>query len=272
MLYSRQINPTKILFSLAFIVLVVSFSFQVSAKEYSFIVQPNFKPDKMKAIYQPFVEYLKKETGATFNVTAEKSFLTYWIKMKKGKYDLIMDAAHFTDYRISHMGYQVLVKMPDTVSFSLITNSNELIFDEKELVGKKLITLPPPSLGSTRLVKMFPNPLKQPRITSTNSAVKAIKAVQKGEYFAALVPTPMLNQFKDVNTVRTTQPVPHMAISASSSIDKELQSKIRIALLKASGSEQGRKMLNGLSITSFKITTAKTYRGYEKLLSGVWGY
>jgi ABC-type phosphate/phosphonate transport system substrate-binding protein len=272
MLCSRQINPTNSLFALVFIVLVMSFSFQVSAKEYSFVVQPIYKPDKIKAIYQPFVEYLKKETGATFNVIAEKSFLTYWIKMKKGKYDLIMDAAHFTDYRITHMDYQVLVKMPDTVTFSLITNSKEFIFDEKELVGKKLITFPPPSLGSTRLVKMFPNPLRQPRITSTNSAIQAIKAVQRGEYFAALVPTPMLNQFKNVNTVSTTQPVPHMAISASGSIDKELQSKIRVALLKASGSEQGRKMLNGLNITSFKTTTAKAYRGYEKLLAGVWGY
>lgn len=70
------------------------------AIEYNFIVQPIFKPGKTMQIYGPLVQYLNKETGHTFKIITAKSFLSYWEIMKRGEYDLILDAAHFTDYRI----------------------------------------------------------------------------------------------------------------------------------------------------------------------------
>ncbi|MDH5659828.1 MAG: PhnD/SsuA/transferrin family substrate-binding protein, partial [Gammaproteobacteria bacterium] len=200
------------------------------------------------------------------------SFISYWAKMKKGQFDLILDAAHFTDYRIKRMNYSVLAKIPNTESFSIITNAKEHLTDYKKLVGKKLITLPSPSLSSMRLAQMFPNPARQPNISSTNSTEVAIKSVQQGTYYAALVPTSMLSEIKDINTVNTTISTPHMAISASPKITKEIQNKIRAALIKASTTASGKAMLSAINIPSFNATDAKTYQGYEKLLAGVWGY
>ena len=83
--------------------------------------------------------------------------------------------------------------------------------------------MPSPSLSSVHLAQMFPNPARQPYVTNTNSAEMAIKAVQEGKYYAALVPTSLLSHIKDINTVNTTKENPRMAISASPKIDKELQ-------------------------------------------------
>ena len=242
------------------------------AAQYNFIVQPIHSPAKMKEIYQPMADYLNKETGHTFNIVTAKSFISYWAKMKKGQYDLILDAAHFTDYRIKRMNYTILAKMPKTQSFSLITHENERLADYKKLIGKKLITLPSPSLGSMHLAKMFPNPAQQPNITNTNSAETAIKEVQQGKYYAALVPTSMLSNIRNINTVNTSDMTPRMAVSASPKINKEVQNKIRIALIKASTTSNGKTMLNAIKISAFKATNAKTYQGYEKLLASVWGY
>ena len=33
-----------------------------------------------------------------------------------------------------------------------------------------------------------------------------------------------------------------------------------------------KQMLEAINISSFKPTNARVYRGYEKLLAGVWGY
>ena len=242
------------------------------ATQYDFVVQPIHSPAKMKEIYQPMADYLNKETGHTFNIVTAKSFISYWAKMKKGQYDLILDDAHFTDYRVKHMDYSILAKIPKTQSFSIITNKDENLTDYKKLVGKKLITLPSPSLGSMHLAKMFPNPAQQPNITNTNSTEKAIKAVQRGKYYAALVPTSMLNNVNNINTLNTSEITPRMAVSASPKIGKELQNKIRVALIKASTTSSGKSMLSAINISAFKATNAKTYQGYEKLLASVWGY
>lgn len=270
-LYFSVSTKRKKMFAV-FIALSVFYSTSIHAKQYTFIVQPIFKANKTKQIYEPLIQYLRHETGLDFEIITDDSFISYWSKMKKGQYDLILDAAHFTDYRIKNMGYTVLVKLPDTVSFSLITNEDDLVFDYTELVGQSVVTLPPPSLGSVRLAQMFPNPMRQPRISSVDSAVDAIKNVENKKCFAALVPTPLLNQHRNVNTVGITRPVPHMAISASPKIDKAAQIKIRQALIKAANTKEGLAMLKKINLPTFQATSAKTYKGYEKLLSDVWGY
>lgn len=258
-----------IIAGLVFTLLISSNSF---AKEYHFIVQPIFKASKTMQVYRPLVQYLSKETGHTFKIITAKSFLSYWEIMKRGEYDLILDAAHFTDYRIKNMQYTVLAKIPDTVSFSLVSHEEEIILDYDELIGKEVVTLPPPSLGSVRLAQMFPNPMRQPVILSSESATEAINSVKNGKYFAALIPTPLLNQHRNLNTIGTTRAVPHMAISASPKIEKSVQHKIREALVNAVNSSDGRAMLKLLNLPSFQATSARTYRGHEQLLSGVWGY
>ncbi len=276
MFLSRAINKFSCAFKKKALITTMIFSLLVStncfADHYNFIVQPIFKPNKIKQIYAPLVRYLNKKTGHTFKVTTANSFISYWEKMKKGQFDLILDAAHFTDYRIKNMHYTVLAKIPDTVSFSLITHGDEFILDLNELVGKSVVTLPPPSLGSVRLAQMFTNPMRQPIILSSDSAIEAIKDIKNRKYFAALVPTPLLTQHNDVNTINTTRAVPHMAISASPKIDKSLQNKIRHALINATKSKEGQAMLKSLNIPAFQATSAKTYRGHEQLLSEVWGY
>lgn len=261
----------KILIAASFILssLMCSNSF---AMQYNFIVQPTHNPEKIKQLYQPLVNYLNKETGHTFNVVTSSSYISYWAKMKKGQFDLILDAAHFTDYRIKRMNYTVLAKIPSTVSFSIITNENSIVTDYKKLVGKKLITLPSPSLSSMQLAQLFPNPARQPNVTNTNSAEEAIKSVQIGKYYAALVPTSMLRGVTNVNTVNTSVETPQMAISASPRISKELQNKIKSALIKASSTPNGQSMLSAIHVPAFKDANAKTYQGYEKLLASVWGY
>lgn len=244
-----------------------------TAKTINFIVQPIFSPEQTRKVYQPIISYLAEQTGEEFKLVTAKSFLSYWETMKRNEdYHLVLDAAHFTDYRVSKMGYQVLAKMPESVSFTLITNENNLILDTDELIGKPIATLPPPSIGSVRISEMFPHPARQPELFSASSARKAIDDVKKGKYIAALVPSPMLNNHPDVNVITVTEPIPHMAISASPQIPVALQNKIRSALVDAHKSSQGILCLKKMAIEKFESANNRTYKGYKKLLAGVWGY
>lgn len=249
------------------------FSSPVMSAEFQLAIQPILPKAEIEKAYQPLASYLSKITGHKITVKANYNFLGYWESMRRGQgYDLIIDAAHFTDYRDLKMKYTVLAKLQDTVTYSLVTSEDVLLFEPEELVGKKVATIPSPSLGGVRLAELFPNPLRQPRIIGTSNSREALEKLKRGEVAAALVPTPLVRGDNALNVVMTTEPVPHMALSASSSVDRETQQTIRKALTQAHKTKDGKAVLKAINLPGFDPANNATYRGYASLLEGVWGY
>lgn len=245
----------------------------VMAAELNLYVQPIESVASTERAFQPLADYLSKKIGYTVHVKTESNFLTYWEIMRRDKgFDLVLDAAHFTDYRDQQQNYHVLAKVPDTVSFSLVTSGNLLLFDASELIGKTVASAPSPSLAGVRLAQIFPNPLRQPTLVQANNFEQALEMLREGKVAAALVPTPLVNGDNSVNTVMTTKPVPHMAFSASPRISQAIRRKIREALLDANKNKQGKTMLEKLHYAQFQPADNAMYRGYENLLDGVWGF
>ncbi|MDT8282011.1 MAG: PhnD/SsuA/transferrin family substrate-binding protein [Gammaproteobacteria bacterium] len=254
--------------------LLISGSMLCQAAEYKLAIQPILPEKELIEIYQPLADYLSKATGQTISISTERNFTFYWHKMyqKRGGYDLVLDAAHFTDYRIQQQGYQAIVKMPDTVSFSIVTHEDNFVLDIKELTNKRIATMPSPSLGAMRLEKLFPNPVRIPLYTYERNANKAVESVLSGKVDAAIIPTPLASQYTNLNTVMTTEPVPHMALSASPEVPADIVEKIRTALIEAPTTADGKTLLARLKLEKFEATDNATYAGYAKLLEGIYGY
>lgn len=248
-------------------------SVAVGAAPLRLAIQPILPAAQTRAAYQPLADYLGQVIGREVRIVTSPNFLAYWETMRRrGAFDLALDAAHFTDYRDEHMGFTVLVKLPDTVSYSIVTAGDRLLFDPGELIGQPVATLTSPSLGAVRLAQMFPNPLRQPVIVKADDSVAAIRMVLAGKVMAAIVPTPLLNQYSNLNVVTTTPPVPHIALSAAPSVDAATQRAIREAMLNAGKTEAGRRMLTAVKLPGFVAADNRTYHGYAQLLQGVWGY
>jgi phosphonate transport system substrate-binding protein len=244
-----------------------------AADGYTLVVQPLIPPAAQRQAYGPLVRYLSERSGYPIRLVTARNFVTYWERMRRpGAYDLILDAAHFTAFRIARMGYRPLAKLPDVVSFSLITDEDTLIFSPDELVGKRVATLASPSLGALRLTTLFPNPVKQPLIVATDDSRAAVDSLLAGEVVAAVIPTPIARDYDTINTVLTTEQVPHMALSASPEVPAEVQSALREALLDADRQPTGRRALARARLAGFEPASTSIYRGYDRLLSGVWGY
>lgn len=241
------------------------------ADSYTFVVQPILPPAQTRKAFQPLADYLSRATGHEIRLVTAVNFLAYWARMKRGDYDLILDAAHFTDWRVKNMDYMVLAKIPDTVSYSLVTDENTLVLEPSELVGKRLATIGSPSLGAVRLAQMFPNPLRQPVAIEVDNSRQAIEAVLKGRAVAAIVPSPLVGAFP-LNVVTTTEPVPHIAFSASPDVPQAARDAIREALVEAEKTPAGQAMLKAINFPRFERADAQVYDGYAQLLEGVWGY
>lgn len=256
--------------------LLVSFSHAVTsnAAEYSLAIQPILPQEKLKKNYQPLADYLSKETGQTITITTQRNFLYYWTKMRRKKkgFDLVLDAAHFTDYRIKKQDYTVLAKLPDTVSFSIVTSEDNFILDIEELIGLRVATMPSPSLGALRLEELFPNPMRIPFYVWEQNTTVAIEKISNGEIDAAIIPSRLASTYDNLNIVTTTEPVPHMGLSASPRMPTDIVEKIRQALVSANTTESGKAMLTKLKLDKFEAATNATYDGYSELLEDVFGY
>lgn len=243
------------------------------AYEYNLVVQPVLSEQDIRKNYQPLAEYLASQTGHTFTIKTHKNFFTYWERMKKAKgFDFVLDAAHFTDFRVQRQNYTVLAKFPDTVSFTVVSNEDNLVFDMEELISKKIATMASPGLGAIRLNSMFPNPARLPYFIQIPNSNEAAVKVLNAEVDAAIIPTPMVSLYSDLNTILSTEPVPHMALSAASHIPADVIKQVKQALLGAKDMPAGKKMLSRLNIASFEPATNSLYHGYAELLDGVFGY
>lgn len=243
------------------------------ADVYRMVVQPVLPPETIRAAYQPLADYLSRQTGHRVELVTAHNFLTYWQTMRRpGSYDLILDAAHFTDWRIARQGFRPLAKFPDVVSFTLVTGEETLVFTPDELIGRPIATLGSPSLGAVRLAELFPNPAKQPRIVEVNNSTAALELLRRGEVVAAMIPSPLVRQYSFLNTVTTTEQVPHMCLSAGPTVPPALQARLRDLLVGAREDPEGQAMLRHLGIEAFEPADREQYAGYRQLLRDVWGY
>lgn len=245
----------------------------VSAETFVLAVQPILSKERTLKFYQPLAAFLSKATGHDIKIYATSNFVAYWEELRQNnKYDLVLDAAHFADYRVKNLNYTILAKINDTVSFSLVTNEDVNYFDADELIGQRIATLASPSFGGIRLLSMYPNISRQPVVIGKNNFEETLKQLKSNKVSAALVPTPLISGDSSVNTIMVTDPIPHMAISASNRVNKETQDKIRNALIKASSTKEGQALFTKLNLTGFEKANNSLYDGYGSLLKDVWGY
>ena len=240
-------------------------------------IQPVLNEAKTRAVFKPLAKYIENATGIKCVIRTSPNFFAYWDTTRKGKdYNLVFDAAHFTDYRIQKFGYQVLAKLPDTVSYSLVVRDDLPIIDPLELVGRSIVTLGVPSVGAARLNAMFPNPARQPITVEAASTEEGMKMLLDKKVFAAIMPTPIIARHMaegaGIQLVTTTEPIPHMAISAATSVDSNIREKIRRALLTANVNNNGIEMLKRIGFERFEPATADIYKGYSATLKEYWGY
>lgn len=240
-------------------------------------VQPILSEAKTKKAFKPLADYISKITGKQVVVKTMPNFMAYWSTIRLAdSYDLILDAAHFTDYRSKKLGYKILAKIPDTVSYSLIVMAENFVFDPAELIGKRIATLGTPSIGAARLNALFPNPMRQPITVEVASAAEGINMLLNKKVFAAMIPTPLVSrtmaQGNDVSVVMVTEPAPHIAISASPKMNAKMVSIIRKGILDAKKTPDGKKMLKEIGFPQFDPANQKIYAGQSKMLQKYWGY
>jgi ABC-type phosphate/phosphonate transport system substrate-binding protein len=240
-------------------------------------VQPVLSEAQTKKAFEPLARYLSRATGEPVTVKTWPNFMAYWSDMLHDPQNtLYFDAAHFTAYRASKFHDHVLAKVPATVSYSLIVRDDKIVFDPSELTGKTVATLGAPSIGAARLNGMFPNPSRQPIMIEVPDSQAGVQMVLDGKVEAAIIPTPIvaqrMGQGAHISVVTTTEPIPHIALSASAGVSPKAQKEIRQAMVDAINRPDGQLMLKKIGFPKFDPASASVYKGQQNILKTYWGF
>lgn len=249
---------------------------QAFAAPLTLVIQPSTGEPMSVQAHRALANYLMEVTGERVVVMAPPNFLAHWETIRRNKnVDLVLDDAHFTDYRVDRSNFHVLVKAPGAMSYSLVTARGTRLKDPLLLTGKKVASFGPPSIGAARLNAMFPNPSRRPSIIDIATVEQGLELLKQGKVDAAMLPTSAIGERADLGVLTvltTTEPVPRMALSASPKLDVQIREKIRTALLRAGESESGKRMLEELRFSRFEPATAAIYANQSRLLRDAWGY
>jgi len=223
-------------------------------------IQPVYGMDKTAETFKPLADYLSQISSKSIIIKTYPNFVAYWNDTREGLgYDLILDAAHFTGYRAKELDFEILAKVQGIVSYSIIVPDSSLVMDIDELVGKKIATLGPPSMGAAKVSLMFNNPLRQPFMYEAENSEKALDLLFTDEVDAAIIPTPLVAALSGVAVVTTTDPTQHIALSASPYVPVELRQIIRDSLIYANTTKEGKFMLSNIGFAGFENPDTERY-------------
>lgn len=233
---------------------------------FDFAVMPVRSQAKTEELYKPLMAYLSKATGKKIKLKSYNNFVNYWQDMRTGKFDFALDAAHFVDYRVKTQENQVLVKIKDQVSFSLVSTEANSVIDTDELIGKSIACLPPPSRGNLQIDDFFTHPIRQPRKHEVKKYEEGVELMKAGKVHAAMMPTAMLGGFPDLVVIETTELWPHMGVTASAKVPTKVKAALAKALLSLSRDKKGAAILSKIGFVGFEPADHSVYDGYGKYL------
>ncbi|OZB37663.1 MAG: hypothetical protein B7X35_01725 [Halothiobacillus sp. 14-56-357] len=250
---------------------VMSLSAQAAALK--FAIPPFLPQAELEKSFGPLVQKLSEMTGTTIEMEVFPNYLAFWQETRTGSpFDIALDAAPTTDFRVQRQHWHVIAKLSGTVTQSLVTGPNDAVLDPSELINKKIAVQPSPSVSALTLYQLFPNPVQQPQLVFVDSNRAAADAVKAGKVAAAVIPTPIAAGYPSLNVVTTTAPLPFLAVSVSPSVSPELAKSLQSALIRLSETPEGEALLKQSQLRAFTKATDRDYAGQEKLLEGTFGY
>lgn len=242
--------------------------------ELTLMVEPSYAPARLAEVFEPLANYIGNATGHKVRLVTPRNYHFYWRDVRQNTpVDLMYSEAHFTDYRAQRHGAIPLVRTAEKLSYSILASDLIENPDVATLVGKRLVTMPSPSMGFALLAQLYPNPVSQPEILSAAISWRdGVEMVFADEAEAAIVPTWLKDEYPNLIPVWQSQDFMGPAISASPDLDPELRERIREALLSIHEDPAANEVLLELRISRFEPATAAEYDGADRMLREFHGF
>lgn len=238
------------------------------------MVEPSYAPGRLTEVFEPLANYLSTAIGRKVTLMTPRNYHFFWRDVRQSpSIDLLYAEAHFTDYRAQRFGSLPLARTAERQSYSILVSDLVENPSVERLVGRRLVTMPSPSLGFALLAQLYPNPISQPEILSSATSWRdGVEMVFAEEAEAAIVPTWLKDEYPNLVPVWQSREFMGPAISASRDLEPALRDRIRDALLSIHEDPAANEVLLELRISRFEPARAAEYAGSDQMLREFHGY
>lgn len=256
---------------------MAAFAFGIHAQGASalnLVVEPLYPPERSRQVHKPLIDYLREATGLDIQLITPENFHKYWTQIRvRDDFDLVYDAPHITDFLIQRRDYVPLAKATNPTQFTLVAGYSLEEPTLDAVFGRSIVTMSAPSMGYMLLMQMFPNPLRQPNITSAAQSWEgAVQIVFDQEADAAMLPSWMAQRYPQLVPIRQTDPYPGKTLAASPGVSAEVREAVTQALLNAAESESMADISFELKVDGFEPANPEDFRGHMQLLENLYGF
>jgi hypothetical protein len=236
------------------------------------LVNPIYLPDQAELVYEPLISYLREVTGLDLRLTTVRNFHRYWLEARRDSAaPLILEDSHMAAWRMNNHGYTPLVTTERPVTFSLLASNASMEPSLSEFVGRRVSTLPSPSLGFLILTEWYDNPLQQPVILSNaTSWLDAVEIVFSMEADAAVVPRAIAEKYPNLITVATSEELPGVTLSAAPEIPETTRQALIDAMVILHDDSEHHAALFELDVDRFVPADPADYTDLDRWLDNIF--
>lgn len=236
------------------------------------LVHPVYPPEQARLVFQPLVEYLNESTDLTFELEVARNFHRYWLESRRGDVPaLVLEDAHLSAWRMEQFGYRPLVTARGGKTYSLLTSGALADDPLPAFVGRRIASLPSPSLGYLLLADWFSNPLQQPQIMSTaTSWLDAVEMVFSAEAEAAIAPDTLVSKYPNLYPIAISPELPGLTLTASPEIPEDIADALTEALTQLQENPDYQAVLFELDIDGFDASDPDDFEDLEEWLDPIF--
>lgn len=236
------------------------------------LVHPDYAPEAAEQRYRPLAEYLNAATDHRIDLVTVRGFQRYWLNARRGQNpDLVLEDAHMAAWRMANQNYTPLARADGTTGFALLAGGEEADQAPESLIGRRIATLPAPSLGYVVLADWYDNPMRQPRIQSDAASwPEAAKNLVAGHADAAMVPRSLVPEFPDLHVVRESREFPGLTLSVAADVEEGVREDLLAALEALHEDPEHASALSEMNIQRFAPADPDDYIGLEALLDAIF--
>ncbi len=219
-------------------------------------------------LYGPLADHLSGLLNEKVVYQHPGNWRKYKKEMQKGSYDIVFDGSHFAAWRMENKQAKAAVKLPGGLSFVLVARKELKLTDKKQLIGRKVCTLPSPNLGAMTVYSMYPNQMSQPVFTFNKGGFKKVAkkllagkcdaAIMRKSFFAKKMPQ---DQRDKLNVLETSKPYVNQGVTLNARIPAAKRKLIIKSLTKGEGKNAALPLLKRFSgkAKAFVVADTKEY-------------
>ncbi|WP_338366201.1 phosphate/phosphite/phosphonate ABC transporter substrate-binding protein [uncultured Pseudoalteromonas sp.] len=240
----------------------------ICAQTFTFGVVPQYEPQKLTAIWQPFLNKITEKTGVQFKLVTVESIPVFEQGFAQGDYDFAYMNPWHSVIAFDKQGYQPLVK--DAARYLqgiLVVNKNSKIESVEQLKDAEIAFPAPNALGASLLMRaelalLYGLTIK-PIYVQTHSSVYlnvALNVAPAGGGVLGTLKQQPQNLQNKLKVIYKTRKVSRHPIVAHPYVSQHIQAKVQQAIIEIGSDPKQKYLLAGIPIIEPSKASIKDYQ------------